>query len=172
MWDAELYLRLYEPQNSLPYQYKALELIQEIKNSARIDVHRIGFDPPPIKEEKRLTGDLEAVDNYDKKEQFEYELSFASTRKTISRLELLSLSKTTFKETDRALFREAGNELAKKAVEEPLKYLKVLRGLRDLDKAGERTPEKFREVQKGLLSVIKEVEGNPGKKTSLDDEIN
>src|SRR5690606_806567 len=48
MWDAELYLRLYEPQNSLPYQYKALELIQEIKNSARIYVHRIGFDPPPI----------------------------------------------------------------------------------------------------------------------------
>lgn len=172
MWDAELYLRLYEPQNSLPYQYKALELIQEIKNSARIYVHRIGFDPPPIKEEKRLTGDLEAVDNYDKKEQFEYELSFASTRKTISRLELLSLSKTTFKETDRALFQEAGNELAKKAVEEPLKYLKVLQGLRDLDKAGERTPEKFREVQKGLLSVITEVEGNPGKKTSLDDEIN
>ena len=25
------------------------ELIQEIKNSARIYVHRIGFDPPPIK---------------------------------------------------------------------------------------------------------------------------
>ncbi len=172
MWDAELYLRLYEPQNSLPYQYKALELIQEIKNSARIYVHRIGFDPPPIKEEKRLTGDLEAVDNYDKKEQFEYELSFASTRKTISRLELLSLGKTTFKETDRALFQEAGNELAKKVVDEPLKYLKVLRGLRDLDKAGERTPEKFREVQKSLLSVITEVEGNPGKKTSLDDEIN
>ncbi len=32
--------------------------IQEIKNSARIYVHRIGFDPPPIKEDRRLTGKL------------------------------------------------------------------------------------------------------------------
>ncbi|RUA14750.1 MAG: tryptophan-rich sensory protein [Flavobacteriia bacterium] len=172
MWDAELYLRLYEPKSSLPYQYKALELIQEIKNSARIYVHRIGYDPPPIKEEKRLTGDIKAITNYDKKEQFDHTMSFASTRQAISRLELLSLGRTTFKETDRALFQEAGNELAQKAVDEPLKYLKVLRGLRDFDKAEERTPEKFREVQKNLLSVITEVEGNPGKKTGLEDEIN
>ena len=53
MWDAELYLRLYQPEASLPYQYRALKLIQEIKNAARIYVHRIGFDPPPIKEDKR-----------------------------------------------------------------------------------------------------------------------
>ncbi len=172
MWDAELYLRLYEPENSLPYQYKALELIQEIKNSARIYVHRIGFDPPPIKEEKRLTGDIKAITNYDKKEQFEHTMSFASTRQAISRLELLSLGKTTFKETDRALFQEAGNELAKKAVEEPLKYLKVLQGLRDLERVDARTSEKFREVQKSLLSVIDEVEGNPSKKADLQDEIN
>jgi len=42
MWDAELYLRLYEPEKSLAYQYKALQYIQEIKNNARIYVHRIG----------------------------------------------------------------------------------------------------------------------------------
>ena len=82
------------------------------------------------------------------------------------------MGSTTFKETDRALFQETGNELAKKAVVEPLKYLKVLQGLRDLERAGERTPEKFREIQKSLLSVIGEVEGNPGKKTGLQDEIN
>jgi hypothetical protein len=172
MWDAELYLRLYEPENSLPYQYKALELIQEIKNSARIYVHRIGFDPPPIKEEKRLTGDINEIANYDKKEQFDHALSFASTRKAISRLELLSMGSTTFKETDRVLFQETGNELAKKAVVEPLKYLKVLQGLRDLERADARTSEKFREIQKSLLSVIGEVESNPGKKTGLQDEIN
>jgi hypothetical protein len=66
MWDAELHLRMYEPEKSLPYQYKALALIQEIKNSARIYVHRIGFDPPPIKEEVRLTGKIEDVTNYQK----------------------------------------------------------------------------------------------------------
>ncbi|HAI38724.1 MAG TPA: tryptophan-rich sensory protein, partial [Maribacter sp.] len=35
MWDAELHLRLYEPEKSLPFQYEALKYIQEIKNSAR-----------------------------------------------------------------------------------------------------------------------------------------
>ncbi len=172
MWDAELYLRLYEPENSLPYQYKALELIQEIKNSARIYVHRIGFDPPPIKEEKRLTGDIKAITNYDKKEQFDHTMSFASTRQAISRLELLRMGKTGFQETDRVLFQETGNELARKAVEEPLKYLKVLQGLRDLERVDARTSEKFGEVQKSLLSVIGEVEGNPSKKADVQDEIN
>ncbi|MEL6389292.1 MAG: hypothetical protein AAFQ02_03965 [Bacteroidota bacterium] len=62
MWDAELHLRLYDAQTSLPYQYKSLELLQEIKNHARIYVHRIGFDPPKIKEpETRLAGELNEV---------------------------------------------------------------------------------------------------------------
>ena len=61
MWDAELYLRLYTPEESLPYQYRALELIREIKNDARIYVHRIGFEPPPIRPESRLSGDLAEV---------------------------------------------------------------------------------------------------------------
>ena len=61
MWDAELQLRLVTPEKSLPYQHRALDLLQEIKNSARIYVHRLGFDPPPIKEDKRLTGKLDEV---------------------------------------------------------------------------------------------------------------
>jgi len=61
MWDAELHLRLYEPEKSLPFQYAALELIKEIKNDARIYVHRIGFEPPPIRPEARLSGSLENV---------------------------------------------------------------------------------------------------------------
>ncbi len=62
MWDSELHLRLLKPGNSLPYQYRSLKLLQEIKNHARIYVHRIGFDPPVIKEqEKRLSGDLDEI---------------------------------------------------------------------------------------------------------------
>ncbi len=172
MWDAELYLRLYEPEKSLPYQYKALKIIQEIKNSARIYVHRIGFDPPPIKEENRLSGDIEDITNYDKREEHKYQMSFASTRAAISRLELLIQGEITFSDTDSALFVDAGNELAQKAISEPLKYLKVLQGLRDLEKAANRTEENYRMVQKNLLEVLPEVEDNPVKKTEYQDEIN
>ena len=172
MWDAELHLRLYEPEKSLPYQYDALKIIQEIKNSARIYVHRIGFDPPPIKEESRLSGDIEGITNYDKQEEFQYNRPFASTRTSIARLELLILDKKEFTDEDSSLFEEARNELAPKAIAEPLKYLKVLQGLRDLQKETNRTKENYEVVQKNLLSVLPEVEDNPMKRTKYQDEIN
>ncbi|WP_437395819.1 tryptophan-rich sensory protein [Flagellimonas lutimaris] len=172
MWDAELHLRLYEPEKSLPYQYDALKIIQDIKNSARIYVHRIGFDPPPIKEENRLSGDVEDIENYDKKEEFEYQMSFASTREVIARLELLAQDEKQFNNEDSALFVDAGNELAQKAISDPLTYLKVLQGLRDLEKVANRTKENYKEVQKNLLEVLPEAEDNPMKKDKYQDEIN
>ena len=172
MWDAELHLRLYEPEKSLPYQYDALKIIQDIKNSARIYVHRIGFDPPPIKEENRLSGDIEDIENFDKRAEFEYQMSFASTRKAVARLELLIQDKKQFNNEDSAHFFEAGNELAQKAISDPLTYLKVLQGLRDLEKVINRTKENYIEVQKNLLEVLPEAEENPMKKAEYQDEIN
>jgi hypothetical protein len=172
MWDAELYLRLYEPEKSLPYQYDALEIIQNIKNSARIYVHRIGFDPPPIKEENRLSGDIEEITIVNKEQEFDYQMSFASTREAIYRLELLIQGEKQFDDADSALFEDAGNELAQKAIAEPLKFVKVLQGLRDLQKASDRTKEAYIEVQRNLLSVLPKVEDNPVKRTTYQDEIN
>lgn len=172
MWDAELHLRLYEPEKSLPFQYDALTIIQEIKNSARIYVHRIGFDPPPIKEENRLSGDVEDITNYDKRQEFEYQKSFASTREAISRLEALIQDKKPFDAMDSALFVDAGNELAQKAISQPLKYIKVLQGLRDLEKAANRSKKNYMEVQKNLLSVLPQMEDIPMRRTKYDNEIN
>lgn len=62
MWQAELYLRLFEPEKSLPYQYKALEMLKTVQQKSRVFIKRTGYDPPPIKEEeKRLTGKLEEL---------------------------------------------------------------------------------------------------------------
>ncbi|WP_296623465.1 hypothetical protein [Marivirga sp.] len=63
MWEAELYLRTYKPKEALPFEYKALKLIKEVKRASRIYVERMGFEPPPIDEEKkRMTGDLDKID--------------------------------------------------------------------------------------------------------------
>lgn len=63
MWEAELYLRTYKPKEALPFEYKALKMIKEVKRASRIYVERMGFEPPPIDEEKkRLTGDLDEID--------------------------------------------------------------------------------------------------------------
>lgn len=171
MWDAELYLRLYEPEKSLPYQYKALKLIQEIKNSARIYVHRIGFDPPPIKEDKRLTGKLEDVSSYYKNETLDQEDLYPFIRQAIERLDELIVMKGSVLENDLQLFEQAGNELAIKAVETPGKYLQTLQQLKQIADGKENSLAIFKEVQKGLFLAIPRQRSNPSRSKLFSDEI-
>ncbi|WP_025664233.1 hypothetical protein [Aquimarina megaterium] len=172
MWDAELYLRLYTPEKSLPYQYKALKLIQEIKNSARVYVHRIGFDPPPIKEDKRLTGKIDEVSNFRKKEELQLPELYPSIYKTVLRLEQLISNKTILTDEDRLLFKQAGNELAVKAIESPGEYLKTLQQLKQITDGRAISPSILIEVQRGLFYALPELQPNPFKKKVLTSEIN
>ena len=169
--DAELYLRLYEPKKSLPYQYKALKLIQDIKNSARIYVHRIGFDPPPIKEDKRLSGKLEDVSSYKKSENLEPELTFPFMRKSIIRLEELKGISQNILEKDRLLFEQAGNELATLAIKFPGKYLKALQQLKWISEGKEGMNSLYNEVQQSLILAIPKTNDNPNTKWQFKDEM-
>lgn len=171
MWDAELQLRLYEPQKSLPYQYRALKLLQEIKNSARIYVHRIGFDPPPIKEEVRLTGDLDEVSGYQKTEDIEKPEPFPAMKKAVSRLEQLISEKNEISNNDRKLFEEAGGELAGIAIEEPGKYLKTLQQLKLISEVGSGPITVLREIQLGMLRALPPTKAKPGKETSYKNKL-
>lgn len=64
MWDAERELRVIEPKKALPPEYKALEAIKELQQADRIYLHKTAFTPPPIKEEKRMTGDVVGTASY------------------------------------------------------------------------------------------------------------
>ncbi|TJY37089.1 tryptophan-rich sensory protein [Pontimicrobium aquaticum] len=172
MWDAELYLRLYEPEKSLPFQYKALKYIQEIKNSARVYVHRIGFDPPPIKEDKRLTGKLEAVKSYRKNETIAQEEAFPFMRQAILTLEVFKTSDALFTDETTAIFENAGNELSTLAVEFPGKYLNTLQQLRWIIDGSQRNAQTYIEVQRGLLMAIPKPNDNPSKTAASVNEIN
>ncbi len=61
MWDAELHLRLADPASALPFEYLALDLIKQVRESDRVYLRRTGFRPTPIDEERRLTGELDEV---------------------------------------------------------------------------------------------------------------
>jgi len=163
MWDAELHLRLHEPEKSLPFQYKALALIQEIKNSARIYVHRIGYDPPPIKEEVRLTGKIDEVSNYQKTAELKIPDTEPYIRQAIQRLEKLISENTTITQEDRKLFGFAGNELAQKAIETPGKYLQTLQHLKWLSEERPVSQEELLKVQRGLNMAVSKPVASPGK---------
>lgn len=172
MWDAELHLRLYTPENSLPYQYRALKLIQEIKNSARIYVHRIGFDPPPIKEDKRLTGEIDDVKTLQKTELIAQADDFAAMRQSVTRIITIIAKKSSLTENDRTLFAAAGSELAALAIEKPASYLNTLQRLKLLSEKEQTSVQQLLEVKSGLLSALPAMGTNPNKESLFEDEIN
>ncbi|MEO9484201.1 MAG: hypothetical protein ABJG47_12170 [Ekhidna sp.] len=133
MWDAELYLRLYEPHKSLPYQMKAHELLKEIRNHARIYVQRIGFDPPPVNvDESRLTGKLKKLNQNPFEDVIESEMSYPSIRKAIQWIDEVRFKTIVWDANAKAVMQAAGDELAGLAVENPGKYLTALNQLKTL----------------------------------------
>jgi len=133
MWDAELHLRLYDPEKSLPYQYKALKLLKEISQDSRIYVHRTGFDPPPLKEEKRLTGDLTELKNTTGERSGIKPEAYPHIRRAAILLEnMMQSGKTTITPAIKSDLQKAGQELSTVAIAQPGRYLKSLSLLKRL----------------------------------------
>jgi hypothetical protein len=133
MWDAELHLRLYDPAKSLPYQYRALKLLKEISQDSRIYVHRTGFEPPPLKEEKRLTGDLTEIKSPTSVNENVRKDYYPDLRRALEGIEgLLASGTTMLSPATRSLFDKAGQELASVAIQQPGRYLTTLSSLKAL----------------------------------------
>lgn len=132
MWDAELHLRLSDPAKSLPYQYKILKLLKEISNDSRIYVHRTGFDPPPLKEEKRLTGDISEVKTATNYYGFEQSLKYTHIQKAI---QILHVSNKPLSVYERTIMAKAASEVATFAIEQPGLHLKTLSNLKVLSES-------------------------------------
>lgn len=173
MWDAELYLRIYTPAQSLPYQYKVLNLLKEISNDSRIYVHRMGFDPPPLKEEKRLTADLAEVQSSKNQYFIEEERKFQGIRKSLMLLETISLQESPHLNVeDRVILTKAGEELAQIAVAQPGTSLKGLSLIRDL--IDEKIPvdkKMIKMLQQELWKVLPSQPQSPKKQETTAHEL-
>lgn len=166
MWDAELHLRLFEPQKSLPYQYKILNLLKEISNDSRIYVHRTGFDPPPIKEDKRYTADLQDIKNSTNRYTIEKEETIKSIYEAVVLIHAIAQQDSpAITEKHRLVFSKAGQELARLSIDKPLLSLEGLRLLRILinnETDSDNLPRVLKQTQVELLKVI------PPKAISID----
>jgi len=124
MWDAELQLRLYEPKASLPIQYKILNLLKEISQDSRIYVHRMGFDPPPLKEEKRLTGDLEEIRDQQAQGAEELEKANPAIRRALASLNTaIEVDVKVADDELKADLQAAATEIAAVSIASPGDYL-------------------------------------------------
>src|SRR4030095_5849389 len=61
MWNAELKLRTFKPEDALPFEYKALRLLKDLQQKSRVYVQKTAIKISPVKEEKRLTGELNKI---------------------------------------------------------------------------------------------------------------
>lgn len=156
MWDSELHLRLYDPSKSLPYQYEALKYLEEIKNHARVYVHRIGFDPPVIKEsEKRLTGKQDKIISPSDEKQVEFKNELIQIKLAIAFISKKLNSEDLFlEETDKNLLQMAGNELTVFAIQDPsmLPTLTLMRKIIDQNEGVSLNNRKL--ILNGLLKAL------------------
>lgn len=172
MWDAELHLRLNEPEKSLPYQYRALQLIQDIKNSARIFVHRIGYDPPPIREEVRLTGKIDGVSGFQKQKDFEEEDEFSSMRSAVNIVEEIISNQRSITPEEQIIAGKAGEELAFLAINEPGKHLETLQQLKWLAEGRQISLKDLQTVQRGLMMALPGASIKPARGNDFNDRLN
>jgi len=98
MWQAELHLMLSEPEKALPFEQEALKYLKMAKKAERIYVKRLGFEPPPVTEQRRYQGDLEDILTY----QSDQEIDVTSSEsKSLTDLYIL-LNKRSALATDNA----------------------------------------------------------------------
>jgi hypothetical protein len=170
MWQAELYLRLFEPEKSLPYQYKALELLKTVQQKSRVYVKRTNYDPPPIKEdEKRLSGELKDLEKEIRKEQLELDQQI----EPLVSMVLGILTKEELSAADQQTVRELGMLWTEKMQNSKLEdwnlvlYLQQLEAGK-LDEAGEKQlREKLYPLAKNYKNPGASYLGNEALKTAF-----
>lgn len=170
MWEAELRLRLYQPKDALPFEYKALEMIKEIQQQSRIYVERVGFEAPPLKEEKRLTGKWQDIENQKINTSLEPEQPWLPIQKAIvwTNEQLQDVDQPM---ENGEILRQASLLVSKLAIEQPGKdYLKTLQLIKQLENQDIDRQEKLA-VLILLRQQLNQILGNPMARPNLQSQL-
>lgn len=155
MWEAELRLRTARPEESLPFQYKALYLLKDIQQKSRVYVERVGFDPPPLDEKKRLSGDVTKLKNASGQRRYEVEALYPQLKKMLAYLDQCDAA-AQVPTLDKALLQAGGLELAAFTLENPTSgyNLKALQLLKNLQDAPSTSGESLRPLVRQLRQLL------------------
>jgi hypothetical protein len=118
MWQAELHLHLSEPELALPFEVEALKYYNLARQADRIYTRRLGFEPPPVSEERRLSGELDEILEYSRRE-----VAAPDPRDTLLYQAAWRLFSTragqALREDDRELLEELGGHLTTMSQQRP-----------------------------------------------------
>ena len=164
MWKAELQLRTFKPQAALPFEYKALRLLKDLQQKSRAYVGKTGIRTPPLKPEKRLTGELDKVGHIRRQTTVRQDRDpMAAVRESIGLLEDLKNGTRVSPESYRTL-SNAGLTLNRHAVRQPSAYLKAVTSMQKIlmngDGPGPR-PADLNLVQSAFYRMLRETPARP-----------
>ncbi|MGZ3754590.1 MAG: hypothetical protein ACXVAY_19885 [Mucilaginibacter sp.] len=129
MWKAELQLRMFKPTDALPFEYKALRWLKDLQQKSRAYVAKTSYNPPPLKLEKRLTGDLSKIGQPLKQQDIKArEDKFINLKKAVTLLEDLKNGQN-LTGTDWLILQLAEQQLSSQASAEPGIYLPAISAL-------------------------------------------
>lgn len=156
MWEAEKYLRLSQPRQALPYEYRALKIIKDVQQSTRIYVERVGLDLPTlIPQEHRLKGKQEKILPQSRSQRTAVSDTLAASRQLLGRLSFWEAAER-LDGKDQQLVRQAGREVARLLVLGGpfMQHFYLLNSLNHLQEAEVPAAAEVRKVQRGLLALL------------------
>ncbi|RFM30197.1 hypothetical protein [Deminuibacter soli] len=140
MWNAELRLRTFKPQEALPFAYKALRLLKDLQQKSRAYVAKTGAKTPPLKQEKRLSGDLSKIISPSARQQFQpASAEITRLRSALGMLQQLKAG-AAVNTNNVSLLQQATAALGKEAAHAPARYLAAY-------EAAQRITEKIQRQQ-------------------------
>ncbi|MBW3544856.1 MAG: hypothetical protein KY428_04515, partial [Bacteroidetes bacterium] len=158
MWEAEKFLRLSQPRQALPFEYRALRIIKEVQQSTRIYVERVGLELPPlIPQEHRLKGAQEKILPQNRQQQKLAQDTLAATRQLLARLSYWE-DGVTLEAREQELLRQTGKEVARLLIAGGpyMKHFYLLNSLTSLQEAPVPQPSEVRKVQQCLMQLLPE----------------
>ncbi|MBG6234421.1 hypothetical protein IWX76_000976 [Pedobacter sp. CAN_A7] len=161
MWNSELRLRTFKPQEALPYEYKALRLFKDLQQKSRAYVAKTSVNMPPLKEEKRLTGELDKIGEPLRKSTYTEPSQKASLLKqTLGLLEKRKAGQE-FQAADYPVLQAAEQEMIVAAATHPATFLPALKQLRKVKAAKTMVLTDIQGVQKAILNIIPAAQSRP-----------
>ncbi|WP_316800848.1 DUF4175 family protein [Pedobacter frigidisoli] len=167
MWNAELRLRTYKPQEALPYEYKALRLLKDLQQKSRAYVAKTTVKTASLKPEKRLSGELDKIMQPVQKMSAERkEQRMVQLKASLALLESRKSGKK-FTEGDRFLLSDTEKYMIGAAADNPTTYLNALISLRRLSGNTRLQVSDIDIAQKAIQKMIKCETASPQIQSAL-----
>jgi hypothetical protein len=132
MWNAELRLRTYKPEEALPFEYKALRLLKDLQQKSRAYVAKTTFKTSKLKMEKRLSAELTDIGGGLNKGKLQKADSKRSQLEQAIAIVENKGAKQPFSAQERYLLVQVQHVLTDKASAAPAIYLPALKSLKKI----------------------------------------